>query len=146
MKVSFSLVSLLATASAFTAPSDNRASAVPRSSGLRKIMRFSSSTDDNQNDGFELDPPSTGIAKPFDPLPPLTAAMIIFSSDSAFAESPDWGLFEGRSFSVLHPITMFGMLALSVSTALLGFEWRRQVRSLSLNAQNVAPNYTTFLS
>ena len=41
----------------------------------------------------------------------------------------DWhftGLFEGKTGSLLHPAMMFGMLALSVSTALLGFDWRRQ--------------------
>ena len=36
------------------------------------------------------------------------------------------GIFEGKTGSLLHPAMMFGMLTLSVSTALLGFEWRRQ--------------------
>ena len=36
------------------------------------------------------------------------------------------GIFEGKTGSLLHPVMMFGMLTLSVSTALLGFEWRRQ--------------------
>lgn len=36
------------------------------------------------------------------------------------------GVFEGKTGSLLHPVMMFGMLALSASTALLGFEWRRQ--------------------
>lgn len=36
------------------------------------------------------------------------------------------GLFEGKTGSLLHPVMMFGMLTLSASTALLGFEWRRQ--------------------
>mmetsp|Transcript_12592 Transcript_12592/g.30484 ORF Transcript_12592/g.30484 Transcript_12592/m.30484 type:complete len:266 (+) Transcript_12592:243-1040(+) len=36
------------------------------------------------------------------------------------------GIFEGRTGSLLHPVMMFGMLALSLSTALLGFDWRRQ--------------------
>lgn len=45
---------------------------------------------------------------------------------AANAAGPDWGIFEGRTLSMLHPATMFGMLALSLSTALLGFQWRRQ--------------------
>jgi hypothetical protein len=132
MKVSFSIVPLLAAVDAFTLPSVNRASIVSQSNGFVRIVRFSHSTDDNQNDSFELEPPSVGIAKPFNPLPPLTAASIIFSSNAAFADSPDWGLFEGRTGSILHPIMMIGMLVLSISTALLGFDWRRQVRSLSV--------------
>jgi hypothetical protein len=36
------------------------------------------------------------------------------------------GVFEGKTGSLLHPVMMFGMLMLSASTALLGFEWRRQ--------------------
>jgi hypothetical protein len=36
------------------------------------------------------------------------------------------GVFEGKTLSLLHPVMMFGMLTLSASTALLGFEWRRQ--------------------
>jgi hypothetical protein len=36
------------------------------------------------------------------------------------------GLFEGKTGSLLHPVMMIGMLTLSVSTGLLGFEWRRQ--------------------
>ena len=35
-------------------------------------------------------------------------------------------MFEGKTGSLLHPVMMFGMLMLSASTALLGFEWRRQ--------------------
>lgn len=36
------------------------------------------------------------------------------------------GIFEGKTLSLLHPTMMIGMLTLSASTALLGFEWRRQ--------------------
>jgi hypothetical protein len=41
-------------------------------------------------------------------------------------DSPNWGLFEGRTGSLLHPIAMISMAAFSVSTALLGFQWKRQ--------------------
>ncbi|KAL7472514.1 hypothetical protein ACHAXS_012871 [Conticribra weissflogii] len=51
---------------------------------------------------------------------------LAFSPLAANAAGPDWGIFEGRTGSLLHPISMFGMAALSASTALLGFQWRRQ--------------------
>jgi Protein of unknown function (DUF4079) len=35
------------------------------------------------------------------------------------------GIFEGKTGSLLHPVMMIGMLVLSLSTALLGVEWRR---------------------
>lgn len=55
------------------------------------------------------------------------AAMMMVSSPlSASAAGPDWGIFEGRSLSLLHPIMMASMAIFSVSTALLGFQWRRQ--------------------
>ena len=48
------------------------------------------------------------------------------SAQTALADSPDWGLFEGRTGSLLHPIMMFSMLGYSIWTAVLGFNWRRQ--------------------
>jgi Protein of unknown function (DUF4079) len=42
------------------------------------------------------------------------------------AAGPDWGIFEGRILSLMHPITMFSLLAYSIATAILGFQWRRQ--------------------
>jgi Protein of unknown function (DUF4079) len=44
----------------------------------------------------------------------------------AQAAGPDWGIFEGKTASLLHPITMFSLLAYSIATAILGFQWRRQ--------------------
>lgn len=55
-----------------------------------------------------------------------SAALCLLSSEVANAAGPDWGVFEGKTGSLLHPVMMFGMLMLSASTALLGFEWRRQ--------------------
>ena len=45
---------------------------------------------------------------------------------SASAAGPDWGIFEGRTGSLLHPVAMGSMALFSASTALLGFQWRRQ--------------------
>eukprot|EP00579_Thalassiosira_antarctica_P000474 CAMPEP_0201867216 /NCGR_PEP_ID=MMETSP0902-20130614/1532_1 /ASSEMBLY_ACC=CAM_ASM_000551 /TAXON_ID=420261 /ORGANISM="Thalassiosira antarctica, Strain CCMP982" /LENGTH=300 /DNA_ID=CAMNT_0048392341 /DNA_START=39 /DNA_END=941 /DNA_ORIENTATION=+ len=56
-----------------------------------------------------------------------TAAMMMASTPlSASAAGPDWGIFEGRTLSLLHPAMMAGMFVLSASTGLLGFQWRRQ--------------------
>lgn len=56
----------------------------------------------------------------------LAISTILTSPLAAQAAGPDWGIFEGRTGSLLHPIAMFSMVALSASTALLGFQWRRQ--------------------
>jgi hypothetical protein len=44
----------------------------------------------------------------------------------SLAAGPDWGIFEGRSLSLLHPVMMGSMLIFSLYTAFLGFNWRRQ--------------------
>ncbi|KAG7344035.1 DUF4079 domain containing protein [Nitzschia inconspicua] len=130
MKVSFVLVSVLATTEAFVAPSVNRASFGSKTVGdfTGRIPRYLDPSDYNQDDCVhgELENPDLANVKSFDPIPALAAATIMFSSNAAFADSPDWGIFEGKTGSLLHPVMMFGMLALSISTALLGFEWRRQ--------------------
>lgn len=53
----------------------------------------------------------------------LTAATPLAASAN---DSPNWGIFEGRTGSLLHPAAMGSMALFSLSTALLGFQWRRQ--------------------
>jgi Protein of unknown function (DUF4079) len=48
------------------------------------------------------------------------------SAQVVLADSPDWGIFEGRIGSLLHPIAMGSMFLFSLYTAFLGFQWRRQ--------------------
>lgn len=56
-----------------------------------------------------------------------TTALLLFSSSSAAnAAGPDWGLFEGRTGSLIHPTIMVGLFFYSAYTAFLGFQWRRQ--------------------
>jgi hypothetical protein len=38
----------------------------------------------------------------------------------------DVAIFKGKTLSLLHPVMMISMLGFSLSTALLGFNWRRQ--------------------
>jgi len=61
-----------------------------------------------------------------DPFPAAIAALCLLSSTASNAAGPDWGIFEGKTGSLLHPTMMGGMLMLSLSTALLGFDYRRQ--------------------
>jgi len=56
----------------------------------------------------------------------IFGAAWIVSPQVTHAAGPDWGLFEGKTGSLLHPIMMFAMAGFTVSTALLGFDWRRQ--------------------
>lgn len=55
-----------------------------------------------------------------------TAAAIALFPGEAHAAGPDWGIFEGRTGSLLHPVMMGSMLLFSLSTGLMGFQYRRQ--------------------
>lgn len=57
---------------------------------------------------------------------PTALTSWLVTSLPALADGPDWGLFEGRTGSLLHPISMGSLLLFSIYTALLGFQWRRQ--------------------
>ena len=54
------------------------------------------------------------------------AVWMSLAQTSLAADSPNWGVFEGRTGSLLHPIMMGSLLVFSINTALLGFQWRRQ--------------------
>jgi hypothetical protein len=115
MKLAFLLVSALAAADAFTAP-------MPMSTKASVGNRVSSRNVDLMMAEEGEDESTNDLAA----VPAITAAIWALTSTSAMAAGPDWGIFEGRIGSLLHPVTMISMLALSVSTGLLGFEWRRQ--------------------
>ena len=44
---------------------------------------------------------------------------IMMSPEVTNAAGPDWGLFEGKTGSLLHPIMMFAMATYTLSTALV---------------------------
>jgi Protein of unknown function (DUF4079) len=71
-------------------------------------------------------PPTVSMVESFGKLSVSTASVWLATVQMAMADSPDWGLFEGRIGSVLHPVTMGGMFVFSLYTAYLGFQWRRQ--------------------
>lgn len=112
MKVSALLVASIAVTNAFTAPMPSKAMVGTRSS-FQNVDLLMAQDDEEISNNLES-------------VPAITAAIWALTSTSAMAAGPDWGIFEGRTLSLLHPTMMFGMLALSVSTGLLGFEWRRQ--------------------
>ena len=55
-----------------------------------------------------------------------TALLWLGSLQLAVADSPDWGVLEGRTGSLLHPIMMGSLLLYSLYTGYLGLQWRRQ--------------------
>mmetsp|Transcript_107 Transcript_107/g.115 ORF Transcript_107/g.115 Transcript_107/m.115 type:complete len:269 (+) Transcript_107:408-1214(+) len=64
--------------------------------------------------------------KPSTSLSALPDPDHLASSLEIAANIRDVTIFKGKTLSMLHPFMMFGMLGFSVSTALLGFNWRRQ--------------------
>eukprot|EP00532_Pseudo-nitzschia_australis_P003611 CAMPEP_0168195328 /NCGR_PEP_ID=MMETSP0139_2-20121125/19778_1 /TAXON_ID=44445 /ORGANISM="Pseudo-nitzschia australis, Strain 10249 10 AB" /LENGTH=292 /DNA_ID=CAMNT_0008119137 /DNA_START=122 /DNA_END=997 /DNA_ORIENTATION=+ len=127
MKLSIIGVICLSAADAFNAPmSYNQASVKTIGKTAHNVRVFSALKDHDQDSEptIEINDDKETIA--FNPFPAATAAFCLLSSEAANAAGPDWGIFEGKTGSLLHPAMMFGMLALSASTALLGFEWRRQ--------------------
>eukprot|EP00980_Cylindrotheca_fusiformis_P004507 scaffold961_cov122-Cylindrotheca_fusiformis.AAC.15 len=114
MKVSALFVSSLAAINAFTAPMQSKVIIGSRTP-FRNVDRLMAQDSDEETSNRNLES-----------VPVAVAAIWALTSSSAMAAGPDWGVFEGRTLSLLHPAMMFGMLALSGSTALLGFDWRRQ--------------------
>lgn len=108
MKISCLLISALAAADAFTSPMT--VSKAMSTGSVNLLM-----AQENEEG------PSSELT-----VPAFTAAIWAMTSTSAMAAGPDWGIFEGKTGSILHPIMMASLLGLSVSTALLGFDWRRQ--------------------
>lgn len=131
MKVSsFLCFTLLAaadvTVTAFTACINNNKASLKRT---EPGVAYRTSTLSSVREGQDYAPPTKVAsegASSFNPLPVGMASLCLISSTAANAAGPDWGVFEGKTGSLLHPTMMFGMLMLSASTALLGFEWRRQ--------------------
>jgi hypothetical protein len=111
MKCSLIFLSGVAIANGFTVPT-------PMGNKLTSARLVESTI---VNDGED------SLMTPKLPIVPMAATVFwALTSSSAMAAGPDWGIFEGKTLSLLHPAMMAGMLGLSVSTALLGFDWRRQ--------------------
>jgi len=50
---------------------------------------------------------------------------LIFHAQSALAASGEYGILEGRTVALIHPAVMFSLLASSLYSAYLGWQWRR---------------------
>ena len=111
MKLSLVIFSGVAIAHAFNAPSPM---------GNKRIPPLTVESNLVENNAEHLKAGSMSI------VPLATTVFWALTSSSAMAAGPDWGIFEGKTLSLLHPVMMASMLGLSVSTALLGFDWRRQ--------------------
>lgn len=136
MKTSFFLLALALTlstsANAFTVPTTLSIASI--GGGLRSSLtllraspnqsRDDSALDDNDNNKEQ---PRTSFASSAKTTAALTAAAAWTATTSvASAAGPDWGIFEGRTGSLLHPVTMGGLFLYTAYTAYLGFQWRRQ--------------------
>jgi hypothetical protein len=121
------LASLTASAAAFTLPSGSVSTGWKASpfSVSQHNRDFESVSSIGRFDPLKLSDESSARSTSYAAITAITAALIS-SPLAANAAGPDWGIFEGRTGSLLHPVAMFGMAAMSASTALLGFQWRRQ--------------------
>ena len=54
----------------------------------------------------------------------LVASLLGPASD-AFAKDGEFGILEGRTVAMIHPITMLILFGISVSTGYVGLQWRR---------------------
>jgi len=83
--------------------------------------------DDNSKATFDplnLQLPSTQQVSSASSL--AATLFIALAPSTVWAVEPDWGLFEGRTASLLHPVAMGALLLMSVTTGIKGLKYRRQ--------------------
>jgi hypothetical protein len=69
---------------------------------------------------------SSDFARSFQVVTTAATTAFLTNAAPAMAAGPDWGIFEGRTGSLLHPVMMGSLLLYTLYTAFLGFQWRRQ--------------------
>ena len=118
MKLSLILVSLVActTTQAFT---------VPVTVGQSPVVLSAKPKIGLESENVDHPHPTTNVISP-SKIALATTSLWTVTTELATAAGPDWGIFEGRTGSLLHPITMGGLFLYSAYTAFLGFQWRRQ--------------------
>jgi len=116
----------VAVADAFTGPMSNNKMVSSAAGRMTSSSRVFSTFPDQEKDYEPVVEEHVDSSKYFNSISAVSTAFWLLSSEAANAAGPDWGIFEGKTGSLLHPVMMFGMLTLSASTAVLGFEWRRQ--------------------
>ena len=97
---------------------------------IRNIFAALSKKTDNDDLGFlpfeDGEFEKTGMEKNSVPISAMVVSAMAGLPSAAGAAGPDWGLFEGRTGSLIHPTVMGGLFLYSAYTAYLGFQWRRQ--------------------
>ena len=73
---------------------------------------------------------------PVSSLAALTAASVSMHCGDALAKGGELGLLEGRSVALLHPASMFTLLAVTGYSGYLGWKWRRQ-RTIGADIDNL---------
>lgn len=126
MKFSLLCLVFLPVADAFTTTTISHSKLSAGAERIEFGSRVFATIPDQDQEGKQIVEEPLKDPKIANSISALSATLCLLSSDVANAAGPDWGLFEGKTGSLLHPVMMFGMLTLSASTALLGFEWRRQ--------------------
>lgn len=125
-RVSLSLVCLTASVSGFTCPISSSSSLVSNNVELRLPVVLSAINDNDSIESQINDNENNDFASSIKTLSTIATSAMLLAPSVASAAGPDWGLFEGKTGSLLHPVSMFAMVALSISTGLKGFAWRRQ--------------------
>jgi hypothetical protein len=99
---------LSSSASAFVVPSS--------STTLTRSLRMSAPLEEESSD----------LVRSFQVVTTAATTAFLTNAAPAMAAGPDWGIFEGRTGSLLHPVMMGSLLLYTLYTAFLGFQWRRQ--------------------
>ena len=61
-----------------------------------------------------------------------TRAAALVESQEALAQGGELGLLEGRSVALLHPLAEAGLLAATLYTGYLGYQWKQASHSLAM--------------
>ncbi len=120
MMIRFSTIACVALVAGFGITAD--AFTVPGSSTF-KPNKISALYMQQEND------PVSGDSNSLENLPiaaAVSTAMWSVLPNMSMAAGPDWGLFEGKTGSLLHPMAMAGLLFYSLYTGYLGLQFRRQ--------------------
>ena len=78
------------------------------------------------------------------------ATVLLLPTQEAFAAASDYGIFAGRSASMLHPITMFLLFGTTLYSGFLGLQWRRlrglsdEIKVLQQQAPRLSSGLATF--
>ena len=69
----------------------------------------------------------------------LAALAVMSVAPDAFAKGGELGILEGRTIALIHPATMFSLLAATGYIGYLGWQWRR-VRTIGEEISELPPN------